>query len=379
MRCEKGGNIIDDNARNYPICKEEHLPMPLRKPGGKPFREKVCASIRMILERFFAYLNRLHFVKFIRYQYEEKHIVTLIFNTFPIFLFLAFGILLIIFSICTGIAAVFSGGSFCYGDEVIYCRDIFNGIGSGIVCFLCAFAILLLKNHQLNSGQKTLRKTLDAYEIEREEHIDQYKVPTERIIEIARSEGMKLPETINIYLVNSEYPQIYAIGMNTIILSTGMDNIKEDMFEAMVRTELYKIEHMYPDYMLLIYEGSFVVLAISFFVLLFTGITMKYGDHRKRLFGLSESVEAAYYHYLTIAVAIIWIGLMYKLFMRGVKKDILKADQYVASCGFGEAQCSYIDNFRQQDFRGELLQIGYPSPDKRIAALQAAGVNYYRV
>ena len=70
---------------------------------------------------------------------------------------------------------------------------------------------------------------------------------------------------------------------------------------------------------------------------------------------------------------------MYKLFMRGVKKDILKADQYVASCGFGEAQCSYIDNFRQQDFRGELLQIGYPSPDKRIAALQAAGVNYYRV
>ena len=87
MRCEKGGNIIDDNARNYPICKEEHLPMPLRKPGGKPFREKVCASIRMILERFFAYLNRLHFVKFIRYQYEEKHIVTLIFNTYYLCLF----------------------------------------------------------------------------------------------------------------------------------------------------------------------------------------------------------------------------------------------------------------------------------------------------
>jgi hypothetical protein len=106
---------------------------------------------------------------------------------------------------------------------------------------------------------------------------------------------------------------------------------------------------------------------------------MQHGDRRKGFFGISKSEEAAYYHYLTIALALIGIGLVYLLFRKTVKQDILKADQYVASCGCGEAQCMCIDEIRDQDFRDELLQMGFPSPDERIAALQAAGVNYYRV
>lgn len=292
-------------------------------------------------------IRQSHVYKFLRYQHDAKHTGILIYTA------------------------------------VLLLPNLLLVYGSPLMVFLPVIITFWICNLVLNrTGQKYLGKILGAREIERVEYVDLYKRPAEEIINKARAEGMTLPETINIYVYDSENPQVYAIGMNTIILSSGAAGLPEDVFEAMMRTELYRIEHMCPDYLLYVLGSNIIGLCLVLLILGVTRFSMSFGSRRKSFWtGMSDSEGAAIGFYLTIALAAMWVGICFILIKKPVREDILNADRYVASCGLGEAQCRHLDYCRlmgKNSAHYQLLTIGYPSPDDRIAALQEAGVGYYR-
>ena len=150
--------------------------------------------------------------------------------------------------------------------------------------------------------------------------------------------------------------------------------MRDDLFEAKIRTELYRINHMCPDYLLFALGSNFIGLISCIFILMLAGLQKNYGSHSTFfLHSTSDSEMGAILYYLTFFIAIAWVGLSYIVIKSVIQTDILKADEYVADCGYGEAQCIYIDKVPESP-HAKILEIGYPSSDKRIAALQGMGV-----
>lgn len=292
-------------------------------------------------ESFLTKINRFHVLKFIYYQFKAKHFIMLLFFA---------AIFYAIYAISEGrIDGVFYN---CL-IQLVICHFFMNGV-----------------------GQALLRLFMGARKIERYEYIENLQKPVEQIIDIVRNEGLDLPERINIYYCNSDQYFAYAVGMNSIVVSVKMIELRDDLFEAKIRTELYRINHMCPDYLLFVLGSNFIGLISCIFILMFAGLQKNYGSRSTSFWHpTSDSEAGAILYYLTFFIAIAWVGLCYIVIKSVIQTDILKADEYVADCGYGEAQCIYIDIVPESPY-AKILEIGYPSADKRIAALQGMGVQY---
>ena len=241
----------------------------------------------------------------------------------------------------------------------------------GITCLTCSIAMN-------GAGQWALRFILGGRKIERNEQIEQLKNPINLIIEEARLNGLALPDKIEIYVVNYEKPLLYAVGMNTIIVSNGMSELQKDVFKAKVLMELYRIHRMDPDYLLSIVGSNVIGLIMAIFVLITSRIDMMFGDKRSSFWRESESKEGALVYYATIVCLAIYLGIGYLFTRKATRKNTFDADLYVNQCGYGEALCIYIDQIMPNKLpkKYKILELGHPSKDERIAALQNAGVAY---
>ena len=363
MFCENCGRKIDDNAVFCNYCGAKVRKAKLTsKTDRNPKESNVENSIaedglheenskHNRDESFLKNINQFHVLKFIYYQIKELH--------FTMFLYFA-AIIYVTYLLC------FSESESSYDPSV--------SLGSLITVLLLN---LVICHFFLNGvGQKMLLVSMGAKKIERYEYIESLQKPVEQIIDIVRNEGLDLPEKINIYYCDSDRCFAYAVGMNSIVVSTEMIDLRDDLFEAKIRTELYRINHMCPDYLLFFMGSNFSGLIISIFILLVLGFGKRYGSTSKGLFeSQSERESSAMLFYIVLFLCIAWVALSYCLVMIVIRSDILKADKYVADCGYGEAQCIYLDNVPRSP-HAKIFELGYPSEDKRIAALQGMGVQY---
>lgn len=228
-------------------------------------------------------------------------------------------------------------------------------------------------------GQNALCSILGAKKIERNEHVKHLKTPVEEIIKETKSKGMALPDDIEVRVINHSEPIAYAIGMNTIVVSSAMTELKEDIFKAKIIAELSRINRFDPDYLLFMLGSNVISLILAAIVLFISKTEMLFGDRRSSFLSESDSKNASYLYYATFAFLALWLGICYLLIRKHVRNNTFDSDQYVAQNGYGEALCLYIDQVLPNKLpkRYMLLEFGHPSKDERIAALQKSGVDYY--
>lgn len=305
-------------------------------------------------------IKERHFAKFYALVKREKRMGMLVYLT----ILLAFVAALVI-------------GSF---PEAISEYGFFSGIFQAIFVAIvlptftwCLFQLILN-----GFGQACMRLIVGASKIERQDMIESITIPVEAIIAEARQNGLTFPDDIKVYQMKTDEAVVYAFGMNSIGVSYAMTELPEEVFKAKVLAELYRIHVMDPDYLLFMLGSNLISIILGLFAIVVGWVYMNYGDRRKGLLTESDSMMGALLFASSIVCLSAWMGVCFLFIRGGVRANQFEADRYVAQCGYGEALCLYLDNCMPREFKFglKLLEMGHPSRNHRIAALQKLGVAY---
>ena len=261
-------------------------------------------------------------------------------------------------------------------SEYGFFPGIFGAIFTAIVwpTFIWGLFQLILNGF----GQACMRLIVGASKIERQDMIESITIPVEAIIAEARQNGLTLPNDIKVYQMKTDEAVVYAFGMNSIGVSYAMTELPEEVFKAKVLAELYRIHVMDPDYLLFMLGSNLISIILGLFAIVVGWVYMNYGDRRKGLLTESDSMMGALLFASSIVCLSAWMGVCFLFIRGGVRANQFEADRYVAQCGYGEALCLYLDNCMPREFKFglKLLEVGHPSRNHRIAALQKLGVAY---
>lgn len=260
-------------------------------------------------------------------------------------------------------------GIISYFIIVIFFESILSFGLLGLIVLL--FTEFLLSN----TGQSLICWIVGAKRIDRSDYQVKVQQPVNEIIQKARQGGLNLPDNIEIRMIHNDVPAAYAIGMNKIIVT---DSLLENPYflEPKIMFELHRIHNMAPN-LLPVVVGLNIFLIFFLLILLITtlfgGFKKNYGDSRNSFWsGSSEAKEGAILFYGSIILIAALISFFLMFVKSVVKRDVYLSDQYMATIGFGEIHCYYIDTVSEQD--GSLAkgfcELGYPSKDKRISILQ---------
>lgn len=305
-------------------------------------------------------IKERHFPKFYTLVKREKRMGMLVYLT----ILLAFVATLVI-------------GSF---PEAISEYGFFSGIIQALFAAIvfptftwCLFQLILN-----GFGQACMRLIVGASKIERQDMIESITIPVEAIIAEARRNGLTLPNDIKVYQMKTDEAVVYAFGMNSIGVSYAMTELPEEVFKAKVLAELYRIHVMDPDYLLFMLGSNLISIILGLFAIVVGWFYMTFGDRRKGLLTESDSMMGALLFASSIVCLSAWMGVCFLFIRGGVRANQFEADRYVAQCGYGEALCLYLDNCMPREFKFglKLLEMGHPSRNHRIAALQKLGVAY---
>lgn len=305
-------------------------------------------------------IKERHFAKFYILVKREKRMGMLVYLT----ILLAFVATLVIGSFPEAISE--------YG----FFPGIFQAIFAAIVFptfTWCLFQLILN-----GFGQACMRLIVGASKIERQDMIESITIPVEAIIAEARRNGLTLPNDIKVYQMKTDEAVVYAFGMNSIGVSYAMTELPEEVFKAKVLAELYRIHVMDPDYLLFMLGSNLISIILGLFAIVVGWFYMTFGDRRKGLLTESDSMMGALLFASSIVCLSAWMGVCFLFIRGGVRANQFEADRYVAQCGYGEALCLYLDNCMPREFKFglKLLEMGHPSRNHRIAALQKLGVAY---
>lgn len=366
MKCNQCGKEIEDNSIYCSKCGSKVLEQNIhRLSNSEDINNSNSLNVNKIIDsvkntKLFEFIKDMHFVKFLKYSYKEKHYGILLYSCIMIYLIY---------------------GQFHY----ISTYDGYHlSISEFFVVFLIFLFVLLVVfsiiEEFLNGfGQKILCFIIGAKKIERREHIEKLKLPILNEIKNAKNSGLQLPEYMEVYVIDTFFPLIYAIGMNTIVVSTKMGAIKKDIFKAKILTELYRINRMSPDNLLFLLGSNILLLIFTIFVMIFGSIYLFFGDRNKYGEVFSDSKYGGIVIVITLAGITLWLKISSLFVSKRIKDDILEGDLYAYKMGYGEELCIYLDHLMPKSLEGKykLFEImGQPSKDERIASLQRAGVNY---
>lgn len=260
---------------------------------------------------------------------------------------------------------------------LIYCI-IFGLVDFFLAVFPLIIALVLTSFLLTPAGQTLICKLLGARKIERSDYAEQIQKPIEKIILRARKQGLNLPDNIEIRVVDNDLPIAYAVGMNRIIVSESL--LRDTGYlEYKIMYELHRIHEKAPNVLLIVVGMNIFLILLGLIVMFLGGFTKDYGDRRKSFFVESEATQGAIIYYIAVVLLIALITLMYIFVKSIVKRDIYDSDRFITSIGFGKIHCFYLDTVSvADDSRAKnVLELGYPKKDKRIAIMQnELGVNY---
>lgn len=279
---------------------------------------------------------------------------------------------IVIYFVCMCLLAfMLIGGIF--QDSTV--SDASLNIGAGILAVLIVVLTTMFSISRF--GQSILCRIVGARKIERQEHYQSLGLPIEQLISHARSEGLKLPKKIDIYVISNDYPIAYAVGMNKLVVSENLSDYPE-LLKSKILFELHRIHDMAPNLMLVVVGANIIATLVALVALLFSGFNKEYGSRRRRWGGGSEAGDAAIYFYIILVVVALYLSIVYLIMRRAVRKDVFRADKFMARMNLGREHCFYLDNVTDHDdsWAKTILERGFPNVNSRISKLQKLGVRY---
>lgn len=230
--------------------------------------------------------------------------------------------------------------------------------------------------------QSLLAFLISGKEITRQEDLINIAGPINQTISTMKEAGLDLSDDIRFFVAKSEIPFAYAIGNNTIVVSEALSALgKEspDIFQAKILNELYRMHTGDSNNILAILGSNLLVSLVAIIVLGINYFNMKTGRRYAGLFGNRNEVQDATFIFIIVSIiVVIWAAISYLFIKADVKRNILESDKFVSKLGYGQYMCYYLDNYTPATtpYKLKIFEMGNPSVDQRIGAMQNMGVAY---
>lgn len=220
-------------------------------------------------------------------------------------------------------------------------------------------------------GPKVLSFILGGRALIREDDKERIVPILSECMEIAKSDKLDIPDTINIDVIENEYPHLIATGRNRICITRGMLESDSELIKAFLLEEFYRISERDTELLAAGFLSSiWSFIFLSAFILFFRFAASlrdkyNYGD---------------YILYVVIGTVLggsIVIPLYVALKLLYPKTDD-RADEYICRKGYGERMCMYLDVVRQagKPLIYYIENLVHRSENERIGNMQRLGIKY---
>lgn len=279
--------------------------------------------------------------------------------------------------------SLFSYLKFCYENKKWAILAYFStliGLGLCLAVWPGILAILLSMFMISETGQNMVCKMISAKPIERQEYQSTIVQPITKIIQKEREQGLILPESIEIRIIQNELPVAYAVGMNRILVSESLLD-SPHFLESKIKFELHRIHNMAPNLLLVVVGANILLVLAGLIVMLSGSLDKNYGDRRSSFWtgGRSQAANGAILYYGSLAALAAILGLTFLFVKSVVRRDVELSDGFMVRQGLGQVHCLYLDkvNTFDQTMSKKVFELGFPDIDTRIAVMQNQhGVNY---
>lgn len=233
-------------------------------------------------------------------------------------------------------------------------------------------------------GQKLMALILNGKKISRKEDREYLEAPIRALINQLRGVGLNLSDDIDIYTCQTDQVFAYAIGRNTLVLSSTMTELKEaneDIFTAKIINELYRMHTYDSNNILAIIGCNFLTTIVALLTLGAAFIEAKVGrKYTSLFFNRNEQMEGTIIFIVVSLALLAWAGISYLIIKNDIRKTIVESDEFLMKLDMGDEMCAYLDNFTKnlEGYKFKIFEIGNPNPDERIGFLQDMGAAYYR-
>lgn len=279
-----------------------------------------------------------------------------------------------------------------------------------IISFVIYFISMLVNLSPI--GEFIVRKKYKCKKIERADQISFIETQYRAVLELANAFDAKLSADINLYVVESAETMVYALGRNTLAVTTGLFDFPANKIRALIARELGHISQKDTDFLLLVTSGNFTVIVCIWLLRIFlyialipvfalAGICYVFGmlfgflasfDSSGGLRMIGKALQMLCKPIPWIAKKLVelvgWIGrTLTNLWNKVGVSMVLKtrqgyeysADEFAFNCGYGDILCDIILNDNLSD-QGEGIFVdivkAYPPSNSRLAKLQELGAEY---
>lgn len=249
--------------------------------------------------------------------------------------------------------------------------------------------------------------------IRRVDHLNFLETVYQEVFEKARTVDAHLKDTINVCIIESQETSVFALGRNTLAVTTGVMGMPQEKVKALFAREFGHISQKDGDFLYLLIAGGFTVsawiwvvrialytclaiilfgMAVVYLVGLMFSLIMRVPLGLEPVKYLGELLGQAcklipapakklisLVHQLGKAMHVGWrkVGIDMILGTRSVSE--LGADEFAFHCGYGDALAELIakdnlTNLSEGLFR-EIVR-AYPENNVRIGKLQELGVGF---
>ena len=247
-------------------------------------------------------------------------------------------------------------------DYILHCIAL---IFYYLVRFFCVLVIIY------TIGPSILTFILGGRRITREDDKQRILPLLAECMAETKSDGLVIPDTIEVYIAEQEYPNLIATGRNTICITRGMMELDDNLSKAFLYDALFRISRRDVEFILAGFLSSIwsLIFLFAFAFVLKIGATF-YEDDRSE-FNLLILVIGFIIGALIVVPLYISLKTIYS-------ETDFKADEYVCRKGFGEYLCAYLDYKRQmpKPFMCQAEDFIHKSDNERIGNMQRLGINY---
>ena len=220
-------------------------------------------------------------------------------------------------------------------------------------------------------GPKALTFILGGRALTREDDKERIVPLLSECIDIAKSDKMDIPDVINVYVIEKEYPHLIATGRNRICITRGMLEANPELIKAFLLEELYRISERDTEILVAGFMSSiWSFVFLSAFILFF-----RFAASMREKYNQGDHIL-----YIVLGIVIggsIVIPLYVALRLIYPKTDDM-ADEYICKKGYGECLCMYLDSVRQpgKPLIYYIESLIHRSENERIRNMQRLGIKY---
>lgn len=233
-------------------------------------------------------------------------------------------------------------------------------------------------------GEAILRWQNGCKKITRKEYLDRIMPLFNEVYSKAKVADSKLPNDIQLYMIEDDSPNAFATGRKTICVTRGLLRYPDQEIKAVLAHEFGHLVHKDTDAILVVAVGNLIVSlifliwriifkAISLFVaLLFGYISESFAA------GFAAGLTKVFIDFLLYAAMQAWTKFGALLCLHSSRKNENLADKYSFDLGYGEFLCAFLDRLGPSNATGlwATLNSSHPDNDVRISYLQELGCVY---